>query len=270
MLQQLLNIFTGAASTTALTYPGANGINAVNITPQLAFKKFFNNLVSSFSSTPQAIFGNSQSPGGINGIQGFQGQNQGQFPQNGFQPGLFQQNVVSRKNKFKNQALAPGSVVINPISGAQIPTQFNNGFVQPGQFIQQGQFPQQNQPAAFNPLQGFANQNGAQGISQGPLGQAAQFFPGQFAGAQGGGFGKLQLLLFPVIGVFTLFKSLFGLRTVMSSLQEVKVDKSDLDYKKYISAFEDYESEEGAFEEFAPEEVEGVGNPESIRNFSYE
>ena len=57
----------------------------------------------------------------------------------------------------------------------------------------------------------------------------------------------------PVIGIFSLVKSLFGFRNLMGSLKPVQVDKQSLDIFEQQKVYDDYEKQEGSFDEFEPE-----------------
>ncbi len=101
-------------------------------------------------------------------------------------------------------------------------------------------------------LQGFGGQQGnAQQpfLPSGPIG-----FPG--IGLPNAGGGKLQLLIYPVLGLFTAVKSVFGLRKMIHGTNGLKVNKEALAFNKTSNVFEDYAKDEGSFDEFYfPEET---------------
>ena len=248
MLKELLQAFTGQATTAAYTNPTSNGFSTP---PGAAFRNFFSTLASSFTNTPQAIFQN-QSPQGFGGIpsQSIQAYRnaQGQFTA-GQYPGYAQ------SPNFRAQALAPGAVVIDSLSGVQgaLPTQLP---------YNQGYYP--NQIAQFNPLQGFAGQNGSispqPGFpSQNQFGQPFQQYAPPYGFPQQGGFGggKLSLLIMPLIGIFGLIRSLFSLRGLVSSIKPVQVDKDNIGYKNTLTSYQTFEKQEGSFDnDYYPEEYE--------------
>lgn len=246
MLKELLQAFTGAATTSAYTNPTSNGLSVPQGT---TFKNFFSTLASSFSNSPNGIFQN-QLPQGFGGgvpsgsIQAYRNA-QGQFGAAGQYPGYTQ------SGNFRAQALAPGAVVID--STPQLPMQLP---------YNQGYYP--NQVAALNPLQGFAGQNGSINPQPGfppqnqfgvPLQQYAP--PYGFPQQGGGGFGKLSLFILPIIGIFSLIRSLFGLRKFVSSMKPVQIDTNNIDYKNTLTSYQDFEREEGSFDNnYYPEEYE--------------
>lgn len=227
MLENLLKTLSGTAATAAYSNPAVNGIRGVPLSA--TFGKVFNNLLSSF--TPF---------GGITGNnipqQGFLQQGFGGINPNAIQAYNNAQNVQPITT-LKNQAFAPGAVLIN---SAGIAT------------TQQAASP----AAALGllggfaaPLQGFAGQSNinGQGNPQFPTQGPFQFFQPQQAQQQGG-FGGLQLLLGPVIGLFTFVKSFFGLGGIRGSLNPVQIDKGNIGYTKY----QDYITETyvpGSFDE---------------------
>ncbi len=245
MLKELFGTISGAAANTAFSQPAGNGIN---IPAQATFKKFFNNVMSSFNNPLNGA--NGQFPGiqGQGQFPGIQGQNQfsqgrayGGFPTQG-QYNFLQQNSPQRD--LRNQAFAPGSVLVNSQEVTQNP-------------VQQG----------FQPLQGFAGQagiqnNGVNGIS------GAQFPPiGGFPmnNGGGGGFGgKLPMLIMPFISLFGLVKNFFGLRRMTQQGQPEIVDKNATQYNSYNNYIAE-EYEEGSFEEPGAYEVE----KSSGNNFDY-
>ena len=266
MFNQLLNAITGSGTSSVYSLPAGNGIQGIPLGS--TFKNYFNSVINSITPIPTpGALGASFGGGGIG--QGIQGQGQVGIGGLGSQgiglggPGLSigalqtyqnsqaqfagnpQQFFGGRVNKHpKAQAFAPGAVLTNGFSGTAVPPQFNQ--------------------APFNPLQGFTGQGGV--INNGfPPGQGSNFAPvpygaqGQFPGGAGftqGGFGKLQLFLGPLIGIFTIFKSMFDMKRTISSFQPVKVNKDDLNLygiqKEYIAA----NKQDGSFEEYFPEENE--------------
>ncbi len=252
MLKELLGAFTGSAATAAYTHPTGIGIN---VPAQATFKKFFSNLVSSFS-TQGTLTGNSaisnQFPGlpgqlgGRAGLSnGFPGL-PGQGGQVGF-PGLPGQVPFNQpQHELRQQAFAPGSVLINSAE----------------QNIAQG--PSQ----GYAPLQGFAGQAGIPNTGLSPTNGATPFGQiGQFpqAGALGGqqGFGgKLPMLVMPIIGLFSMLKSLFGIRKMIAAQRPEVVDKENTGYNNYQS-YIDEEYKDGRFDEpeaFKAEEQETAEN----------
>ncbi len=250
MLKELLGAFTGSAANAAYTHPSGSGIN---VPAQATFKKFFNNLISSFS--PQGNFsGNNtgisnQFPGlpgqlggqaGLsNGFPGLPGQGgqvgfpgfPGQGGQVGF-PGLPGQVPFNQpQHQLRQQAFAPGSVLINSAE----------------QTIPQG-------PQGYAPLQGFAGQAGVPNTGISPVNGATPFGQiGQFpqAGAIGGQQslgGKLPMLVMPIIGLFSMLKSLFGIRKMIAAQKPEVVDKENIGYNNYQS-YIDEEYKDGRFDE---------------------
>ncbi|GEM_PF-5394023 len=261
MFNQLLNALTGNATSATYTLPAGNGISGIPIGS--TFRNFFQSVINSISPLPTpgalgASFGNGGIGGnGINqnggaGIGGI-----GSIGMPGLSPGALQ-TYRNTQNQFmgypqqfygqninkhpKAQAFAPGAVLTNGFPGAIAP-QFN-------------------QTIAANPLQGFAGQGGSingfpQGGSFAPIPYG---IPGQLPSGTGftqSGFGKLQLFLGPLIGIFTIFKSMFDLRRTVSTFQPVKVNKEDFNLygvqRDYLKA----EKQEGSFEEYFPEDAEG-------------
>ncbi len=258
MFNNLFNTIAGAATSASYGAPAANGLSGVPLSA--TFGKFFNSIMSSFSP-----FGsnNGSQPNLIPQGGGFGGAGFGGANQNAIQAFRNAQNGNPTAT-LQAQALAPGAVLINPAS-----------------FTPQGVAPS----AAFGglgglggvPLQGFAGQNGigasgVQGINTANIGGAQFPIEGKFPfyqqnqnGSQQGGFGKLQTLLYPVIGIFTLVKSLFGLRGLKDSMKPVTVNKEDTSYNNYSG----YLSEAyvpGNFEDADPYSGDGLGNANSQQN----
>jgi hypothetical protein len=257
MLKEFITSITGAATNAAYTNPGANGIRGIS--PGASFKNFFNTIFSSFSNSPGAVFGNSPQAFG-NSPQAF-----GNFPQGsggtsygavnayrnaqtqfgGF-PGQIIDNPQANGRKLKAQILAPGSVVINSVgTNAPVQSPIAQGFGFAG----------------LTPLQGgtgqtipFINGGPQAGFGQTPFGQPVPFAPNGFP--QQGGFSKWSLLLMPIIGLFSMVKSLFGLRNIVNSIKPVSVDKEDINFYGYQNGFNEIERQEGSFDELYPEEIE--------------
>lgn len=243
MLEEFTNAIYGPITTAAFTNPAGYGIRTVP--RQAGFAGVFNRLLSSFS--PNNGFGIPQLGYGGNGIGGipFQGYGGGIGPQalqafNGSR-GQFS-NTPERT--IRNQALAPGAVVINskgvPVISPQVAPQ---GGFSPNDLL------------GLSPLQGFAGQGGGVGGNYGygqfggagvPLGGSG-YVPGQ------NGFGPLSLLIFPIISLFSIVKSLLGFRRTLGSLKPVKVDPYDLSYYNYKNYIEE-QYEEGNFDEPDPYE----------------
>ncbi len=253
MFNNLFNSIAGAATSASYGNPGANGISGVPLSA--TFGKFFNGIISSF--TPFGSTNGSQ-PNFLPQGGGFGGAGFGGINPNTVQAFRNAQNG-NHIATLKAQALAPGAVLINPAS-----------------FTPQGAAPS----AAFGglgglggvPLQGFAGQSGIgapgiQGINTANIGGAQFPVQGQFPfyqqnGSQQGGFGKLQTLLYPVIGIFTLIKSLFGLRGLKSSMAPVKVNKENTSYNDY-NGYLSEATVPGEFDEADPYNGKGIsgGNP---------
>ena len=249
MLQDLLKAFTGSAATTAFTNPAGFGIN--NVPPQATFQNFFNSFSGSLNSTPQATFGglpqglgNGVSPGAIQAYRNIQGQ----FP--GIPAGYSNPFEGNHKRLIKAQALAPGAVEIDNLMQPPVQQAPN---LMPGVAAQLASLGSPLQGATFqnNPALGGASQGGF-GVPQGGFG--ASFGQGQFpvspATFSQGGIGKIQFLLAPIIGLFSLVKSLFGFRRFASSLQPVKVDKNSFSFYNYQGSYNDYEPQEGSFDDY--------------------
>ena len=268
MFNELLNAIRGSATSSAYSLPAGNGIKGIPMGSTL--KNFFTSVINSITPIPTPgslgtpFGGGGIGRGGNNGGFGNQlggagiGQGIGGIGAPGLSPGALQayrntqnqfignpQQYYGQKiNKHpKAQAFAPGAVVTNGFPGAIAP-QFN-------------------QAIAANPLQGFAGQGGnINGFPQGQGGFTSVPYgmPGQFPGGAGftqGGFGKLQVFLGPLIGIFTIFKSMFDLRRTVSTFQPVRVNKEDFNLygiqRDYVKA----EKQEGSFEEYFPEDTEG-------------
>ena len=140
---------------------------------------------------------------------------------NGGQPAYFNpQATQAYQNSLNNspKALQPGSAIISSStsnSQVQPPIPYNQ-LAYPG-----SQFAGQN-PSA---LSGFAGQNGAQFGGYPGAGSTAGFGAGQSPGGfGGGGLGKFQMLVLPLMGAFTLIKSLFQFRSITSGLRPVKAN----------------------------------------------
>ena len=207
--------------------------------------------MSSFNSPLNGAVGaNGQFPG-VQGQFPMQGQAPGQTPFQGGPygglpfPGQYsfpQQNSLQRD--FRNQAFAPGSVLVNSPDSIQRP-------------LQQG----------FQPLQGFAGQAGIPNNGM-PVNGASQLAPiGAFPmnnGSASGLTGKLPLLMMPIIGLFGLVKTLFGLRRLGQQAQPEIVDKDATQYNSYNNYVAE-EYKEGGFDEPPAYEVE----QNSGNNFDY-
>lgn len=264
MLKEFITSITGAATTSAYTNPSGYGISGVS--PGASFKNFFGSILSSFGNTPTAIFGGTPqgfggTPQGFGGIpQGFNGTpnsavNAYRNVQSGFIGGYPGSQIINdgsfKGRKLKAQALAPGSVVINSLANAPAQGQIS----QPLGFA--AAFP--NQLAGLTPLQGNATGQGIPfgapqaGFSQVPFGQPAPFAPNGFAQ---GGFSGLSLLIMPIIGLFSMVKSLLGFRREVNSLTPVQVDTQDLNYFDSQNSYGEFERQEGSFDEYFPEDFE--------------
>lgn len=212
----LLNMITGQATSTISTLPVGS---SVKVGPQAVFGKVFNNLFNAFTNNPGAGFGANQSQligaAGVNPLA-LQAYNNAQSGIGAFP----QQNLQA-------QALIGGTNTVQPPSPIQNLLASNL--------------------AATNPLQGAAGTTGfsanGQSLPQGPIG-----FSG--FGLPNGGGGKLQMLIYPVLGLVSMFKSLFGLRKMMGGLQPVKVNKENLAYNQINKNIEAFEHEEGSFDEY--------------------
>lgn len=250
MLKEFITSLTGAATNAAYTNPSGYGISGVS--PRASFKNFFGNLISSFNNSPGAVFG--APPQAYGGVSYGGAVNAYRNAQTGFNagfPGQIIDTTQPRGRKLKAQVLAPGSVVINSIGNAPVqpPIPQGLGFA--------AAFP--NQLAGLTPLQGSTGQTvpfgGTQaGYTQIPFGQPVPFAPNGFPVQ--GGFSRWSLLLMPVISLFSMVKSLFGLRNIVGSLRPVQVDKEDINFYDYQNSFNEIDRQEGSFDELYPEEIE--------------
>lgn len=249
MLQNLLNLLTPTNRTSA--YPGAGG----SATGGIPFGKIISGLLGSFTGAqtglPSQAFGS--------GLAGFNQAGVGAYMPGGFgggnrqamqaYTGIQNQFANNSENVLKNRALSPGAALIDSLKSPS-PTGYINS-------------PPSFSPGitAQSPFAGYAGQAGLPG----GFGNPAFAGPGQLQYAQNGfpqtQTSKWQYLLFPLIGIFSLVKSLFGLRNVFTSLQPVQVDKTNLGYYN----FQDYVSEqykEGSFDE--ADDYDGSGFAESF------
>ncbi|MBI3590613.1 MAG: hypothetical protein HY094_04455 [Candidatus Melainabacteria bacterium] len=263
MLKELLGIIKSSVTTTAYTNPAGYGIN---VPAGATFGNIFNNVLKSVS--PYGGAGGMPSLGGGGFPQGVAQQGYGGFPQGlvqqgygGFPQGIAQQgyggypqaggygsvtpmavqaflnarNNHSISTTTRNQALAPGAVLIN--STLQVPAQPPN-------------------PA----FQGFAGQAGF--LGGGGLGSPS-FAQNGFAqtGSQQSGGGMLQFLLVPIISLFGVVKAFFGLRKSLAGVRPVNINETETSY----NGFQDYLNkayQEGNFDE-PSDSYEGAGFAES-------
>lgn len=232
MLRELINSISGATATTTFSNPIGYGIN--NVPPQATFSNFLKTLASSLTNNSQATFGAGFPVGqsGINpaSIQAYRN------AQSGF--------IKDQRVHNKAQAFAPGAVVVNSLNGG------GQQILAP-QAITGGIAP--NQLSALSPLSGSTYQNSPSSFPQGQLPFPQGQLPFTGGGYNQGGIGKLQLLLLPLIGVFSLVKSLFGIRRFLGTIQPVKVNREDLRFYDYQASYNDYAREEGSFDEYNPE-----------------
>lgn len=278
MLKELFNAFTGSATNTAFSNPASNGINGVPL--KATFGKVVSNLFNSINplnnplnlATGNGNLGNQIGPQGIPGfgnqagiqgfggfgnqagIQGFGGIGQPISPQalQAFRNAQNDFNDQPQKT-IKNQALAPGAVLLDSGSSPVQPPQFSQGF-SPVQSLGVG-----------NGFQGFAGQNTFNNNGNFGNQQSNQAGPLSFLTGNGGPGGKLGLLLFPVIGLFSAIKALFGLRKEIQVMKPIKIDRSITTYNK----FNDYvaeEYQEGSFG--GAGEFEGTGFAENYNEKS--
>lgn len=228
MSNSFLNIISGQASSTISTLPVGS---SVKIGPQAVFGKVFNGIFSAFTGNLNNGGAGSQLLGGNAGInpQALQAYNNAQAS------GSIPQQLLQA------QALAPGSSIIG--GQAQPPSPLQNVLA--------------SNLAGSNPLQGGAgttnfNPNGQQ-LPSGPIG-----FQG-FGLPSGGG--KLQMLIYPVLGLVSMFKSLFGIRKIMGGMQPIKVHKENLAYNQTDKNISQFEHEEGSFDEYIyPQEESQSGS----------
>lgn len=239
MNNSLLNIISGQATSTINNFPVGS---SVRVGPQAVFGKVFNGIFSAFTNNStfngagsQLISGNVNT--GIN-PQALQAFNNAQA--SGTIPEQF----------LQAQALAPGSSIAGGL--AQPPSPLQNVLA--------------NNLVGGNPLQGGAgttsfNPNGQQ-LPSGPIGF------GGFGLPSGGG--KLQMLLYPVLGLMSAFKSIFGLRKMMrSGLQPIKVHKENLAYNQTENNISQFEHEVGSFDEYIypQEESQGGSSIQQLTDF---
>ncbi len=278
MFNQLLNALTGNATTAAYTFPGVNGVNNIPLSSTL--KSFFKNVINSIApgmpvpgASLGAGFGQAQGSGfpgmGGAGMQGSGFPGMGGAGMQGFNgitaPGL-SLGALQAYRGAQNQFLGNGNIAKH--SKAQAFT--------PGAVVTNGAFAQAMPPAfAGNPLQGLTGQSGAvniNGFGQNGGGlNSAQFggLPGVGLGQTQGGFGKLQFLIAPLIGVFTIFKSLFDMRRTTQALQPIKVNKEDFNLYGIQRDYMEADRQEGSFNEYFPEDTESDQSSDSSRFNSY-
>lgn len=228
MNNTLLNIISGQATSTINNFPVGS---SVKVGPQAVFGKVFNGIFSAFTGNLNNGGAGSQLLGGSTGInpQALQAYNTAQA--SGSIPQQF----------LQAQALAPGSSIIG--GQVQPPTQLQGALA--------------STLAIGNPLQGGTgttnfNPNGQ--LPSGPIG-----FPGVGLPATGG---KFQMLIYPVLGLVSMFKSLFGIRKLLSGgMQPVKVHKENLAYNQIDKNITQFEHEEGSFDEYIyPQEESQSGS----------
>lgn len=237
MLNELMKAALGSISNIANTYPAGNGINSVNVPSGAVFKNFFNNLMSSlndpylsynsYSGTPQA--GTS-----LGAVQAYTNV-QGQF-------GMANKNL-------KSQAFAPGIISGIPNTGLVMP---------PPQLIPNPGFLGVNQFAAQSPLTGFAGQAGFTGgvPTTLPFGQPTMY-PGSPLLYPQNGLGKLQTLILPIVGLFSLVKSLFSFGWLRRGMDNpVHVDKENTSFAGSERSITAFQNEEGSFDNYYPDEYE--------------
>lgn len=232
MSNPLLSILSGQATSTISNFPVGS---SVKVGPQAVFGKVFNGIFSAFTNNSTFNGAGSQLLGGTAGING------GINPQALQAYNIAQASGTVPQQFLQAQALAPGSSII----GGQVqPPSIQSSIV--------------NNLGLASTLQGGTgttnfNPNGQQ-LPQGPIG-----FPG-FGLPSGGG--KLQMLLYPVLGLVSAFKSIFGIRKIMSAgLQPVKVHKENLAYNQTNKNISEFEHEEGSFDEYIyPQEESQSGS----------
>ena len=231
MLKELLNALSGSTMTSAFTNPAVNGIR--NVSPQASFGNFLSTLTSSLNGRPYGA--NPQMPyGGVNNqaIQAY--------------------NNLGTQRYGKAQALAPGAVIIS-----------SNGSLQPAfpQAFSPGLIPPQFNGA--NQLQGFAGagQYGAPAANGVPLGQ----YPTQFGqyGVPQGGIGKLQVLIMPIIGLFSFIKSIFQIRRFTNAFQPMQVNKY-VGYHQNQDYLTNLDHEDGGFDEPEPFQSQQVNSQDNF------
>lgn len=242
MLKEFLSAINRSVSNTAFSNPYGNGIN---IPPQAAFGKLFNNLLSAFTGNQTNTF---------NQMQGYNGNGQNQ----NYNPAAqaYANSLAGGQNFFgatqpktsNREAFSPGSV-ISTLEVPPLPQAIPNSYSQTGQLIN-----------AINPLQGFAGQAGVAagaGAIPGAVGafgaggglvQPGQFMPGSYGYSQMGGagiFGKLSMFIMPLV---SLVKSLFGLRGIAGAMQPVQIDNA-LAYQNSLENYGKQEQTQGSFDE---------------------
>ena len=247
MFKNFLQNIAGHATTAAVKYPDTYGVNEVP--QQTGFKALLGSLISSFSS------GNAGFPGAGGGFGGAQGTLQAYKSFQGQLAGQSFPGGINNKVIKKQLALAPGSVMLPPIDQTS-PQSLQNAFG--GAIPPQLPFPGQ------NPMQGFAGASGgfsgpASGsLLSGPLTPFGQFPIGP-NGLQSGN--KLQLLMFPIMTLFSVVKSLFNFRRTVGFLQPIKIDRNKFAYYSNQKEFEDFKRQEGSFDEYYPEQEDDHFEP---------
>lgn len=238
MLKKFFNSIFPGTSYPQSPYTGGVGFNG--IPPQVGFNQVLGGLNSPVG------FPGATLPYGAPGL--------GTIPQAGFfglGPQTLQayNNVQSKspRQNLRNQALAPGAALISTQTQAKPPQQTipsQQGFI--------------GQSTPFGYGNGFAP---SQAFGQGamPFGYGNAYGPSQTFGQGAMPFApygspflqKAQILLFPIISLFGLVKSLFGLGRFFGIARPIKVNEEDTSY----SRFTDYVSESyvpGGFDEPFP------------------
>ena len=233
MFKQLLQALTGSTQIAAYTYPGANLGSNVHVPLQATFGNILSNTYASISSNPFSGLGGLPM---IPGQQGYapQAQNLGGITQAYNNAMQYMPAQNSRGSGHKREALAPGAVV--------------NTLIAPPQ---PGASPLVQLATGINPLQGFAGQGMPPTYST--TGPTNQLYPGQFMSPMGSGQGNgglLQTLIGPVLGLFGLVKSFFGLRKELSSLQPASNPADGIQsYENSLNAYARIQNTDGAFDE---------------------
>lgn len=260
MLKEILSALTGSMSTTGFSLPASNGFQGIPASQ--TFKNFFSNFTSSFTNGPGTAFpqGASSYTGAPTPAIDYYKNIQSQFM--GQAPGQFIShnagNIRNQRAKgraFSPGALVPGAVIINSAAN-DFPY---GGQMQPPLPQGQGSLPMQallGIGAGASGLQGFAGQNSIPTPGNFPNG-APQFQPqGMYQQTgflpQGGGIGGIiSTLIFPIINLFGVLKSLFQMKNFLGVAKPLKVDTNNLSYKQY----QDYlnyvqTNEEGSFDDY--------------------
>jgi hypothetical protein len=241
MSNALLNSILGQATSTINSLPVDSN---VHVPSKAVFGKFFNNMLSAFTGNQGGInLGNGQMQGlgGITNPTALQAFNNAR-------PNGLPFNASGLQN-YNTQSAGPA--LLQPPG------------IQSNLAYQQAQL--QGLAPGVSGLQGFAGQQNPYGNTQqsslpgGPVGF------GGFGLPNAGG-GKFQMLLYPVLGLVSVFKSIFGIRSLIANgMHPIRVSKENLAFNQTKTIYSEYDQQEGSFDEFSyPNEKDPEQGDQSI------